>query len=562
MTLLPIIERELKVRARSGATYWVRFAVGIAGALLCVQQMIVSGPLNTPAVVGRRVFDEMTGIAFLLCCSACVLAVEAINTERREGTLGLLFLTRVRSYDVLAGKLVSVGATSLCALAALVPALMIPVLAGGVTGSEAFRKAAGLVATLLFALGAGLCGSAAHAQRSKAVFGAVLIVVVIALGPYLLVSIAGSASGVGRSVGLFSPLVLLRAAGEVAYQAAPGAYWSSLVTVQALGWLLFAAAGLQLQGSIGREGGSEVVRPPPRPKDLERAVGLGRWRPDKEEAGPMEWLVYRQHGVSPVAWGLAVVALAFSRLVSLATKPASGASTPVFWVLAWPMGLAAALVGGGIVAWIAGRFFARVRQTGELELLLPTPVGAENLLADQWKVLKRTYVWPVLGLQLATLVPVAGMTGWTSAGFASAMPFECVLAAVLSFANTLLGTGALCWLGLWFGLTARRQTNAILYAVSLAQGVPWLASLVGLVVSLAVVGPFSRSLPAPYAVASWLAEAVILVFYLGLIRLARQRLLGELAGAESTKLDLRQTFSLAARHTVASLRSSRDWLPS
>src|SRR5208283_1906949 len=95
MTFLPIIERELRVRARSEATYWVRFAVGIAGALLCVKQLIISGPLNTPAVVGRRVFDEMTGAAFLLCCSACVLAVEAINTERREGTLGLLFLTRV-----------------------------------------------------------------------------------------------------------------------------------------------------------------------------------------------------------------------------------------------------------------------------------------------------------------------------------------------------------------------------------------------------------------------------------------------------------------------------------
>ena len=167
MTFLPIIERELRVRARSRVTYWVRLAVGLAGASFCVQQLIVSGPLNTPPVVGRRVFDEITTAAFLLCCSACVLAVEAINTERREGTLGLLFLTRVRSFDVLAGKLVSVGMTSLCALIALAPALMIPVLAGGVTGGEAFRKAAGLLATLLFALGAGLCGAASQAQQER-----------------------------------------------------------------------------------------------------------------------------------------------------------------------------------------------------------------------------------------------------------------------------------------------------------------------------------------------------------------------------------------------------------
>jgi ABC-type transport system involved in multi-copper enzyme maturation permease subunit len=133
MTLLPIIERELRARARSRGTYRTRLAVGLTGALLCVQQLIVTGPLNTPAETGRLVFNEMAGAAFALCCGACLLAAEAINSERREGTLGLLFLTRVRSFDVLAGKLVSVGATSLCALVGLVPALVLPVLAGGVS---------------------------------------------------------------------------------------------------------------------------------------------------------------------------------------------------------------------------------------------------------------------------------------------------------------------------------------------------------------------------------------------------------------------------------------------
>ena len=117
MTLLPIIGRELRGRARSGGTYWTRFAVALAGVLLCVQQLIVSGPLSVPAAVGRLVFNEMVGTAFVLCCGACLLTAEAIGVERREGTLGLLFLTPVRSFDVLTGKLVSVGTTCLCALA-------------------------------------------------------------------------------------------------------------------------------------------------------------------------------------------------------------------------------------------------------------------------------------------------------------------------------------------------------------------------------------------------------------------------------------------------------------
>ena len=154
------------------------------------------------------------------------------------------------------------------------------------------------------------------------------------------------------------------------------------------------------------------------------------------------------------------------------------------------------------------------------------------------------------------------MTGWRSAGFLSAMPLESALTAVLGFVNTFLGTGALCWLGLWFGLTARRQTNAILYAVSLAQGVPWLASLVGLALGVAGVSPFSRGLPVPVAVVSWLPEVVILVFYLGLIRLAQRRLRCELTGAESTSFNLHRSMSLAARDAVTAIRTARRWTPS
>ena len=480
MTFLAIIGRELRARARSRATYWIRLAVALVGALLCVQQLIVAGPLNTPDQAGRVVFNEMAGAAFALCCGACLLAAEAINSERRAGTLGLLLLTRVRSLDVLVGKLVSVGTSSLCALAGLLPALMMPVLAGGVTPGEAFRKAAGLSVTLLFALGAGLCGAAAQPRRSRAACGALWIVFLSAMVPWL-VSLAG---GLWRYAGLLSPMCLMITATDGDYQTAPGFYWSGLATVLALGWLLLLWAALRLRRSIGREGGAEVVRPPPSAAKLKREVGFVRWRPEKEEAGPIEWLAYRQQGVNIVLWATAVVALAFSRWVSLASKPIGGAGEFSIWFFLWPLGVAAAAVGGALVAWVAGRFFATTRRTGELELLLPTPVGAESIVADQWKVLKRTFVWPVFFLQVATIVPVIGMTGARSAGFSANLPLDSALTALLSYANTYLGTQALCWLALWFGLAVRRQITAVFYAVGLAQGVPWLASIGVLVLDL------------------------------------------------------------------------------
>ena len=85
--------------------------------------------------------------------------------------------------------------------------------------------------------------------------------------------------------------------------------------------------------------------------------------------------------------------------------------------------------------------------------------------------------------------------------------------ALLSFANTFLGTSALCWLGLWFGLKARSQGGAVIWAVTLAQGVPWL--LKGLLGFLPLF-----------------PEVLTLAFSLWLIRTAKEELQADLAGME------------------------------
>jgi hypothetical protein len=240
-----------------------------------------------------------------------------------------------------------------------------------------------------------------------------------------------------------------------------------------------------------------------------------------------------------VVWGTAVVALAFSRWVALAGRPLGGAGAPSFWLLVWPLGLVAAAVGGCAVAWVASRFFASVRRTGELELLLPTPVGAETIVTDQWRVLKRMFAWPVVGLQVATLVPVLGMTGCSSSGLSPDVPLASALATLLSFVNTFLGTSALCQLALWLGLAVRHQVTAVIYAVALAQGVPWLVSLIVVLLGTAGSSPVGRALPAgtmavgANVMLSLLAEAALFLFNLALLSLAGARLAGRLSNLEA-----------------------------
>ena len=507
MTFLPIIDRELRVRARARATFWLRFSAALVGLLVCLQQLIFSAPLTTPAALGRSVFQEVVGAAFLLCCSASLLAADAISSERREGTLGLLFLTLIRSHDVLLGKLVTVGVTSLCALIALLPALMLPMLAGGVGLAEAGRQAAALLTTLLLALSAGLFVSAAQKQRAEATRATVSLVAAVVILPYLSAWLAPA--GMFHWLGWLSPLVLALAAGDASFLSAPSHFWLALGAVQALGWLLLFAAGRRLRRAVQEETGAAMVRPQKEIDEARRALGVGRWQPDKAETGPIQWVVYREQGVGAGLWVLAVLPLTCSRWMCLLLEPPSRKGGWGWWMLEWPLGFGGAMLGGAVVAFVASRFFASVRRSGELELLLTTPLGAATIVSEQWKALKRVFVVPVLLLQAAMLLPVLGGL----AAMASGLPMYIVPSALVSFLNTFLGTAALCWLGLWFGLKARLQTGAIVWSVTLAQGVPWLLK--------AVLG----NIPL-------LPELATLGFYLWLISTARGQLRVDLAGVE------------------------------
>ncbi|MCI0536424.1 MAG: ABC transporter permease subunit, partial [Verrucomicrobiales bacterium] len=81
---------------------------------------------------------------------------DALSEERRGGTLGLLFLTDLRGFDVVLGKLAVTSLDAFFALLAIFPMLGLPVLLGGVTGIEFWRMTLVLLNTLLFSLSIGL----------------------------------------------------------------------------------------------------------------------------------------------------------------------------------------------------------------------------------------------------------------------------------------------------------------------------------------------------------------------------------------------------------------------
>src|SRR5260221_7066041 len=152
MTFLPIVERELRVAARALNTFWVRLvavvvAVVIGGGVL----LLSSAAGRDPFQLGSVLFGTLAWLAFLAVCTAGLFFTsDCLSEEKREGTLGLLFLTDLRGHDVVFGKLAATSLKTFYALMSIFHVLAISLLLGGVTGGEFWRKMLALSNTLFF----------------------------------------------------------------------------------------------------------------------------------------------------------------------------------------------------------------------------------------------------------------------------------------------------------------------------------------------------------------------------------------------------------------------------
>jgi len=554
MNVLPLLERELLVRARSNATYWSRLGVGVAGVVIGLPQLMsVAARAAAPGAIGRNLFNGIAWAEFVLACCACLFSADSVSKERREGTLGLLFLTRIKSLDVLVGKLGSAALTGLCGLLTLLPLLMVPVLAGGVTGKETLRMCLVLLNTMFFSLSAGLAASVLNQDRFKAYASAMMMVVLLVFVPFVFSLLE---AGPDYFFGLLSPIVAL-----VLSHTSSHRYWVSLGITHGFGWLLLICAAVRLHEIVGdregRQAGSlEVASAKPgvvrcgycgreNAADSIYCSGCGtslapsadglssfedeidpldlRWNARQEDQTPIAWLLERRQGLRPLLWAAGLVGglhfvFVHSLLGGMSTFAAGSGGDPVWVMMVVELpSLGMALLARSLWASAASRFFAQARRSGELELLLTTPLAGRTILIEQWSALRRRLVGPVaLLVALVTLrylvrqpqLPI-DETGY-------------LIFVALILAGQVAGVGAVCWLGLWFGLTARGRAIASLKASCLATIPPF---AIGILLS----SVFWRSWSRYGGWWFWLPQLLNLFFYVWLMRWAKRRLQEQLA---------------------------------
>src|SRR5882672_10090756 len=168
MTFLPILARELRVASRRRVTYWIR--TGAALAVMIIGTWLFLMMQNEPTqTIAKVLFGVLTSCATLSAYLSGIRdTADCLSSEKREGTLGLLFLTDLRGYDVVIGKMTANSLNAFYSVLAVLPMMAVPLLLGGVGLGEFGRIALVTVNTLFFSLTLGLCMSAVSRSGRKA----------------------------------------------------------------------------------------------------------------------------------------------------------------------------------------------------------------------------------------------------------------------------------------------------------------------------------------------------------------------------------------------------------
>jgi hypothetical protein len=411
MRFLTVADRELRSAARQKATYRTRWlTAALFFGLLVWLLWAFDGFTNRGAA--PQIFKVYSFLTLLYCLFlGTARTADCISVERREGTLGLLFLTNLNSAEIIAGKLCSTALASVYGLMAIFPMLALPLLMGGITFGWFARVVLALLNGILFALAAGFLASVVSKRQFTAIALALGLAVSLTAG-MMLGAAAANAHGRTRPLGswlaAFSPVyTLLVANGAPLF--GPNRFWFSAAAVASLSLGSLGLTTLLLAGTW-RD----------RPKRVRAWDRLGYWwrsaripaakrvalRRRLLAINPLFWLAARQRVSAPVIMFLAVVLTMIAVYVAapyFGRVMGAGTASPVLgYLFAWFWtGLAIHALVLYYAAMSASQRLAEDRQTSALELLLSTPITERTISRGLWLAYARKMLFPAL---LAVLV--------------------------------------------------------------------------------------------------------------------------------------------------------------
>lgn len=444
-------------------------AVLIGCGFLSFVHVAGAGGIST---LGKGLFGLLTWLTLLVALSAGLFFTsDCLSEEKREGTIGFLFLTDLRGHDVVFGKMLATSLRAFLAVVATFPILAVTLLMGGVTGAQFWKTMLALVNGLFFSLSAGLLVSAISRDSQRAMWATLLLLFALVLGGPL--ADASIASARERE---FAPVLSLVSPGYafvIAGSWGANPFWLSLAASHVAGWMMLGAACVLIPRTWQER----------RTVSQSAPAGWAHWikyggRKRRStlrkliERNPALWLACRERWQTVVVFGATLAGVG----VFLYSLASDGVSTGMWIGWSFLGGLVSLLYYLGVASQ-SPRFFADARRNGMLELLLVTPVDGRQMVQGQWQGLLLMFGLP-LGLFLCVqfagnVLAQSSMQGMAMFSVAGEQWGLILAVALTSVVVTLANLIALCWFGMWMGLTSRNATLATLKTIAFVQIIPW-----------------------------------------------------------------------------------------
>ncbi len=496
---LPIADRELRVLARSPRTYRGRLVTAFVFALITGWLLWFMSKTGRANAVSAQAYAFITQISLMMCFFSINVTADSISSEKRGGTLGLLFLTDLKGVDIVVGKLAANGLVAFYSLLGILPVISVPVLMGGVSGESLFRTACTLLNSLFFALCLGLWVSARSWDQKKAMNAGVGIAMLILWG---FPALAGALEVKGRWLGLAAVLKLLSPYYQQNFSTPFGMgmrldrYWESLAITHALAWLALWAA----------------CRRTPR-EWQDRPVGFFRWgwrgvldnfrfgspssrvafRSRLLQMNAIHWLSAREKSAPLWTW-LFILFTILGWIGFWAYIRSSGGNNVPFWGIGVPAVLIMALGLRMRACTLSAEVIGRDRFSGALELLLSTTLTTHDVARGIWMTFRRTILGPAIATFFIGSVVILFVFTESKPGL--------LYGAVAYIGLTTLFVSDLIasvWASMWMACVARTAIAGPGLAIIRLLAIPWVIFL-GIVTIVAVLGSylFSGGLPVPF----------------------------------------------------------------
>ncbi len=478
--------------SRRAGTYWLRFwaALTVLGIWLF---LLASAQQTSRTAMGQLLLNALGVVALgFSMLSGVFLTADCLAEEKREGTLGLLFLIDLRSYDVVLSKLTASSLHAFFGLLATFPVLGLTLLLGGVTGREFAHLVLVFAVTLFFSLSMGMFVSAFSQDAPQAMARTFLIMLFFAgvcptlwWARKLTASVWSRSAVLNSRIGdyllLPSPVSAYQRAFDLQYRYGTGAhdFWLSLGVIFGLGLSGIVLASLMLPLAWCRQGSEAPVKSRSAwKKTRPSGVGFAR-RAYLLKWNPIYWLFIRDSSPHRAALRtLIMLGIVWAGFWAATFYPdARGlpfSPEPPF-VITMFMACGLHVLFKVMVATEASRRLNLDRQSGALELLLVTPLSVAAILQGQKRALTRHFRWPILilcafnlGLCLSVNLARSLHMGREDRDIFT----EFFLGGIVML---LMDFHALGWVGMWRGLNSTKHSRAVIGTLLRVLAPNWLA---------------------------------------------------------------------------------------